>query len=1542
MNINSFQQLIAHLLFICLCLQSCGGGFDNNPLIPTQEEQIALIQTNAQACIQPLVDQTLIAQGGHSVTFYKQAGQLKANVVMNVPQGFSKTYAGLSVAIEQGAELSTLPQSSEKVQQHQVHLQPAQKGSPAKIVIYKGAGLMGGGKDKKHKNQALPGEEEEEEANQNKKRSQKGKENACKELDYIFLERNLEDRLKKVKEILKVNEDISGRPDDYELQLTQGIISNLEYLRDLLDRSRYAFDTQSIRIAQNALIVQLYNLASFPLEQSLKFLEIVKTVLKQELPDQNWDLKTKNLSKAYIGLTDRTKKSLDNLTNYIVNSFFFKDRVEARIITGKVIDTIKELYIGQAKIREDQYDSWMDLFLNGYLSGNPEICINEKEETTNTLLNPGWYDRARVLDELEKKIIEVKKEANSNSYKKQIDDLYRKYIGANTPLVGEHKDHLCLVSITERSASENDYVFLLGQKILEKEITPTSINEDLANVNRCLNYIERKSTYYKIEQLLRFILSPIENPSHEPKQRLQELYTMGATIVFGQIPKKYMQKQNSIEGLSRLEKLYWEIPFKDLRNIGLIVHHSKRLERPQDKKVLRDVLPELNREFANIIPLLKELIKEEIANTLGVNVKRNQVSLKSSPLNNINKLSEYGIDVPTLYKFNEASIYETLSTAISTPLINWDDKLRGACIRIFEILGEGGKNLSRGIKEVISSKKSWDSLSNLRSGTLHYLIDKAEYLLKQEKHETAIKEAKIIIKRSKKYFETFTLDGGTTLEPLNDTFGQHLEVLYNLIEETRVPREAKKKDEKNTQPFFASHVEAADNFFVSITLGRADSSLNQRLERLRNFVDYFNSDFDHIEEDIHNLPVSNTKKKEGEISEKGYLNGLLEKRKALKDKIELARQELSDIPAGIFEQIFSFGREIDKKEEDSRRQLLQNNLPAASERDTILEYEEDSEGDNFFMGNNFDEDIHQAEQTFNEFLKIYQKEREYTNAAKLILNNFNNEERLAQFSNKLLKKSHSRIYDQVLNFQKSKIKEEGQNPENLLNELNDFLETFLKSVEPNSEKGIKNIIKEAVKSYENARLNKPTVGSIYKGLDELLKNIQKETLKSENSVVQKLKAASIEKNYDNAKILEKEALKLLTRKLFRFGITNLDDVQLWLKEIKHYHRLILSPQANLLKTFKQARITVKNLISELTFLDVLTREKRLCVENYYNDFLRDSTLNLASEHYLVIMRRHVRVLEEICKTFKAYNPYFFDLIDTQLRSIRITGNSIGHLVETVGFNTLTPTGQRFMILKFLQTTLDYDTNKKDIPLIIDLKTLQPILNSLIENYEIPSEMILKDNLGKEYKVQPIVQNNVIYGLPLQGIVQQLLNHPDQEMVKNAVIGDIKGALLANMLPPEMRVWEASDLRAKFYTIKGNIEELSKKVVTKNQYKKLKKSKDHRDQTKAANWDKTKNKKSLLQAYKRSLKEQELIEHKIKEYAHKNYKTFIKSFYLTESAINNNLVFLELLSNINKFNICRWKLNKENILEPIGEHKKNLENPLHILQLENCVKVLNLC
>ncbi|ACE05769.1 hypothetical protein Aasi_0340 [Candidatus Amoebophilus asiaticus 5a2] len=103
-------------------------------------EQANVLSTN----IHSLFGQVLTAEEGHSVTFRKEGVQLVADVEMNAPLRFGKDYEGLDVYVEQGTNLSGLLELNERVQKRRIHLQLAQKEHPAKVIIYKGAGLMGG------------------------------------------------------------------------------------------------------------------------------------------------------------------------------------------------------------------------------------------------------------------------------------------------------------------------------------------------------------------------------------------------------------------------------------------------------------------------------------------------------------------------------------------------------------------------------------------------------------------------------------------------------------------------------------------------------------------------------------------------------------------------------------------------------------------------------------------------------------------------------------------------------------------------------------------------------------------------------------------------------------------------------------------------------------------------------------------------------------------------------------------------------------------------------------------------------------------------------------------------------------------------------------------------------------------------------------------------------------------------------------------------------------------------------------------------------
>jgi predicted GTPase len=163
------HQSLAYVLLVSFFLQSCGSA--GNAFIPIEKEPKTSMGTPLQPIatqvdIQPLIGQELVARGGHGVTFYQEAGALKADVEINAPQGFSKSYEGVNVYIEKGTELTNLSYLDKQQQERRIHLQLAKGNQPAKIVIYKATGLMGGGDtkdDNEGKAETIEGQEEEAE-----------------------------------------------------------------------------------------------------------------------------------------------------------------------------------------------------------------------------------------------------------------------------------------------------------------------------------------------------------------------------------------------------------------------------------------------------------------------------------------------------------------------------------------------------------------------------------------------------------------------------------------------------------------------------------------------------------------------------------------------------------------------------------------------------------------------------------------------------------------------------------------------------------------------------------------------------------------------------------------------------------------------------------------------------------------------------------------------------------------------------------------------------------------------------------------------------------------------------------------------------------------------------------------------------------------------------------------------------------------------------------------------------------------------------------
>jgi TPR repeat protein len=128
------KHFITFILLISLCLQSCDG--PTKQLIPIRDEADHSQEIFPQTNIQPLFNQTLTAEGGHTVTFYKEEGKLKANLQVNHLDESDKLYKDVPVAIGKGVDLTVLSRLDKKTQQNRILILFSQEGKPTKIVVH--------------------------------------------------------------------------------------------------------------------------------------------------------------------------------------------------------------------------------------------------------------------------------------------------------------------------------------------------------------------------------------------------------------------------------------------------------------------------------------------------------------------------------------------------------------------------------------------------------------------------------------------------------------------------------------------------------------------------------------------------------------------------------------------------------------------------------------------------------------------------------------------------------------------------------------------------------------------------------------------------------------------------------------------------------------------------------------------------------------------------------------------------------------------------------------------------------------------------------------------------------------------------------------------------------------------------------------------------------------------------------------------------------------------------------------------------------------
>ncbi|WP_044282815.1 ankyrin repeat domain-containing protein [Candidatus Amoebophilus asiaticus] len=148
------SQLIAYVLLISSCLQSCSGL--HNPIVPIKQEGLELMQANIpQIDVHTLTGQALTAEGGDTVTFYEYKGVSKASV--ETIDEKDKIYNDIPVDIEKGVDLISLIHLPQAVQKKRVHIQK-EEGRLSSIIISQPL-LMGGMEGNQDKGNPLHGAE---------------------------------------------------------------------------------------------------------------------------------------------------------------------------------------------------------------------------------------------------------------------------------------------------------------------------------------------------------------------------------------------------------------------------------------------------------------------------------------------------------------------------------------------------------------------------------------------------------------------------------------------------------------------------------------------------------------------------------------------------------------------------------------------------------------------------------------------------------------------------------------------------------------------------------------------------------------------------------------------------------------------------------------------------------------------------------------------------------------------------------------------------------------------------------------------------------------------------------------------------------------------------------------------------------------------------------------------------------------------------------------------------------------------------------------
>ena len=154
-NYNLSQQLVACILLVSLCLQSCSS-FTNPPL---PKPTFSIQELGNQNPFKQLADKQLVSKEGYQVSFYEKAGRLQA-IIKEGHGSLSKTHH-LPVHIDSDINLAQISTLSESEKNRLIQVNLPKNNQLGSVVLYK-PGLMGGGKSEDEQEQEVADEPEQE------------------------------------------------------------------------------------------------------------------------------------------------------------------------------------------------------------------------------------------------------------------------------------------------------------------------------------------------------------------------------------------------------------------------------------------------------------------------------------------------------------------------------------------------------------------------------------------------------------------------------------------------------------------------------------------------------------------------------------------------------------------------------------------------------------------------------------------------------------------------------------------------------------------------------------------------------------------------------------------------------------------------------------------------------------------------------------------------------------------------------------------------------------------------------------------------------------------------------------------------------------------------------------------------------------------------------------------------------------------------------------------------------------------------------------